>query len=143
MRPRPAKITRQELLNQLAGERKRRMLLVLLVAVIFGLAIGYFATQNTTPVTIRVAEYALEEVPLYLVVVGSLFVGLFIAWILYFARSISSTLAIHGRDHALKRARQTTADLELRLQGLKPLIGHCRKRPGPAICLGDHDRREL
>jgi uncharacterized integral membrane protein len=86
---------------------------------IFGLAIGYFATQNTTPVTIQVAQYAFKEVPLYLVIVGSLFVGLFIAWILYFARSISSTLAIHGRDHALKRARQTTADLELRVQELQ------------------------
>jgi uncharacterized integral membrane protein len=94
-------------------------MLVLLVGVIFGLAIGYFATQNTTPVTIQVAQYAFKEVPLYLVIVGSLFVGLFIAWILYFARSISSTLAIHGRDHALKRARQTTADLELRVQELQ------------------------
>ena len=94
-------------------------MLVLLVGVIFGLAIGYFATQNTTPVTIQVAQYAFKEVPLYLVIVGSLFVGLFIAWILYFAKSISSTLAIHGRDHALKRARQTTADLELRVQELQ------------------------
>ena len=94
-------------------------MLVLLVGIIFGLAIGYFATQNTTPVTIQVAEYAFKEVPLYVVIVGSLFVGLFIAWILYFARSVSSTLAIHGRDHALKRARQTTADLELRVQELQ------------------------
>ena len=139
-------------------EKGSRRMLVLLVGVIFGLAIGYFATQNTTPVTIQVAQYAFKEVPLYLVIVGSLFVGLFIAWILYFARSISSTLAIHGRDHALKRARQTTADLEMRVQELQaenaqlktdhsyPFespIGHCRKRPGPAICFGDHDRREL
>jgi len=58
-------------------------MLVLLVGIIFGLAIGYFATQNTTLVTIQVAQYAFEEVPLYLVIVGSLFVGLFIAWILY------------------------------------------------------------
>jgi len=94
-------------------------MLVLLVGVIFGLAIGYFATQNTSPVTIQVAEYAFKEVPLYLVIVGSLFVGLFIAWILYFARSVSSTLAIHGRDHALKRVRQTAADLELRVQELQ------------------------
>jgi len=94
-------------------------MLILLVGVIFGLAIGYFATQNTTPVTIQVAQYAFKEVPLYLVIVGSLFVGLFIAWILYFAKSISSTLAIHGRDHALKRARQTTADLELQVQELQ------------------------
>jgi uncharacterized integral membrane protein len=93
-------------------------MLVLFVGVIFGLAIGYFATQNTTPVTIHVARYAFEG-PLYLVIVGSLFVGLFVAWILYFARSISSRITVYGKDHALKRARQTTADLELRVQELQ------------------------
>jgi uncharacterized integral membrane protein len=93
-------------------------MLVLLVGIIFGLAIGYFATQNTTPVTIHVARYAFEG-PLYLVIVGSLFVGLFIAWILYFGRSISSRLAIYGRDHALKKARQTTEDLEVRVRDLQ------------------------
>jgi len=94
-------------------------MLILVIGVIFGLAIGYFATQNTTPVTIQVAQYAFKEVPLYLVIVGSLFVGLFIAWILYFARSVSSRLAIYGRDHALKKARQMAADLELRVQELR------------------------
>jgi uncharacterized integral membrane protein len=94
-------------------------MLVLLAGVIFGLAIGYFATQNTTPVTIHVAHYAFKEVPLYLVIVGSLFVGLFIAWILYFGRSVSSRLAIYGRDHALKKARQTTEDLEVRVRALQ------------------------
>jgi uncharacterized integral membrane protein len=93
-------------------------MLVLLVGVIFGLAIGYFATQNTTPVTIHVAQYAFEG-PLYLAIVGSLFLGLFMAWILYFGKSVSSRLAIYGRDHALKKARQMAADLELRVQELR------------------------
>jgi len=94
-------------------------MLVLLVGIIFGLAIGYFATQNTTPVTIQVAQYAFTEVPLYLVIVGSLFVGLFIAWILYFARSISSRITVYGKDQAVRKARQTAADLELRVQELQ------------------------
>ena len=91
-------------------------MLVLLVGVIFGIAIAYFATQNTTPVTIRIAQYALEEVPLYLVIVGSLFVGLFISWILYLARAVSSKLTIYGKDHEVRRARRTAANLETRVQ---------------------------
>src|SRR5262245_65312034 len=100
-------------------------MLILLIGVIFGLAIGYFATQNTTPVTIHVAQYAFEG-PLYLVIVGSLFLGLFMAWILYFARSVSSTLAIRGKDHALKRARQAVADLELRVRELQAENTHLK-----------------
>jgi len=56
-------------------------MLVLMVAVIFGIAIAYFGMQNISPVTIRLNEYVWNDVPLYLVIVGSLFVGLFVAWI--------------------------------------------------------------
>jgi uncharacterized integral membrane protein len=94
-------------------------MLALLIAVVFGLAVGYFATQNITPVTIRLAEYAIEEVPLYVVIVGSMLVGLLIAWILYIARSVSSTITIYGKDSEVKKARQAAADLEHRVQELE------------------------
>jgi uncharacterized integral membrane protein len=92
---------------------------VLIIAVVVGVAIGYFSTQNSTPVTIRIAEYTLNEVPLYLVMVGSLFTGLFVAGILYFARTVSSTITIYGKDHAVKRAKQTVAHLEDRVHELE------------------------
>jgi uncharacterized integral membrane protein len=94
-------------------------MLVLLVAVLFGLGIGYFATENTIPVTIRLAEYALEDVPLYLVVVGSLLIGLFIAWILYIARSVSTRLTIYGKDQVVRKTRRNVADLEQRVHELE------------------------
>ena len=83
-------------------------MLVLLVAVIFGIAIAYFGMQNTSPVTIRLNEYVWNDVPLYLVIVGSLFVGLFIAWILYICQVGGlSTLTIYGKDRAMKKAEHT------------------------------------
>ena len=94
-------------------------MLVLLVAVISGVAIAYFGMQNISPVTIRLNEYVWDDVPLYLVIVGSLFVGLFMAWILYFARSVSSTLTIYGKDRAMKKAKHTMADLEHRVHELE------------------------
>jgi cell division protein FtsB len=51
--------------------------------------------------------------------VGSLFVGLFIAWILYVARSVSSTLTIYGKNHVVKKAQRTVADLEHRVHELE------------------------
>jgi uncharacterized integral membrane protein len=94
-------------------------MLVLLVAVLFGLGIGYFATENTIPVTLRLAEYALEDVPLYLVVMGSLLVGLFIAWILFIARSVSTRLTIYGKDQVVRKTRRTVSDLEQRVHELE------------------------
>src|ERR1043166_6586406 len=83
-------------------------MLALLIAVVFGAAVGYFATQNTIPVTVRIAEYAIEEVPLYLVVIGSLLIGLFVAWILYVARSVSSSIGSRVRSRAFSTSRSRT-----------------------------------
>lgn len=94
-------------------------MLVLLVTVAFGIAIGYFATQNTDPVTVRLAEYAIEEVPLYLVVMGTLLAGILIAWVLYFAKSVSAGLTIYGKEKAVKKAKHTVADLEPRVYELE------------------------
>lgn len=94
-------------------------MLVLLIAVISGIAIAYFGMQNISPVTIRLNEFVWNDVPLYLVIVGSLFVGLFIAGVLYFARSVSSTLTIYGKDRAMKKTKHTVADLEQRVHDLE------------------------
>jgi uncharacterized integral membrane protein len=94
-------------------------MVVLLVAVISGVAIAYFGMQNTSPVTIRLNEYVWDDVPLYLVIVGSLLVGLFMAWILYFARSIFSTVSIFGKGRAMKKAEHTVADLKQRVNELE------------------------
>jgi uncharacterized integral membrane protein len=108
-------------------------MLALLIAVIFGAAVGYFATQNTIPVTLRVADYAIEEVPLYLVVIGSLLIGLFVGWILSVARSVSSSLAIRGKNTEVRRARETIADLEERVRDLEVENARLRTRePEPA-----------
>ncbi len=103
-------------------------MLALLIAVVFGAAVGYFATQNTIPVTIRMAEYAIEDVPLYLVVIGSLLIGLFVAWILYVARSVSSSLAIRGKNTEVRRARETIAGLEERVRDLEVENARLRTR---------------
>ncbi len=91
----------------------------LLFMVIFGVGIAYFGMQNVSPVTIRLNEYVWNDVPLYLVIGGSLFVGLFMAWILYFARSVSSTLTIYGKDRAMTKANHTVAELEQRVRELE------------------------
>jgi len=44
---------------------------------------------------------------------------LFMAWILYFARSISSTLTLYGKDRAMNKAQHTVADLEQRVHQLE------------------------
>jgi uncharacterized integral membrane protein len=89
-------------------------------SVIFGLAIGYFATQNTAPVTIQLGELSVQNVPLYFVAIGSLILGFSIAWIFYLARTVSSTFTISGKDRLVKRTETATdLDLERRIRQLE------------------------
>lgn len=94
-------------------------MLSILLSVIFGLAIGYFATQNTAPVNIQFGDFVFQNVPLYLVTVGSLIVGLLIVWIFYIARTVSTTLTIAGKDREVKRSNRTVAELEQKIRDLE------------------------
>ncbi len=108
-------------------------MVVLIVGVIFGIAIGYFATQNTTPVTIQVGQYAFADIPLYLVMVGSLFVGVVVSAILYLVRTVSSRATIYGKDYAARKARRIAADLEQRVHDLEAENVHLRDHHSSTI----------
>jgi uncharacterized integral membrane protein len=94
-------------------------MIALLFTVVFGLGIGYFATQNTTPVTLQLGDALFEGVPLYVVIVGSLLIGLLIAWVFYVARTVSSAVTIYGKEHGLKKSREAVADLKQRVTELE------------------------
>jgi uncharacterized integral membrane protein len=91
-------------------------MLSILFSAILGLAIGYFALQNATPVTIQLGELAFSDVPLYLIAVGSLILGIFIASIFYLARTVSS---VHGRHHHPTTDDKTVMALERRIHDLE------------------------
>ena len=75
-------------------------MLVLLVAVISGIAIAYFGMQNISPVTIRLNEYVWNDVPLYLVIVGSV-----VGWTLHGRNSLFCQVGFFDADHLWKRSR--------------------------------------
>ena len=61
----------------------------LIILVIFGIGVAFFATQNTQAISITVANYPLTGIPLYLIVLGSLLLGFLVSWILSFFDVIS------------------------------------------------------
>lgn len=94
-------------------------MLTLVLTVIFGLIFAYFATQNTEGVTMRFAEYNSAIIPLYLVVLGSLLVGLLLAWLINFINSIASSITLHGKESELKKAERMVAELTKRIHQLE------------------------
>jgi len=103
----------------------------LIVLVVFGIGVAYFATQNTQPTSIILAGYPISGTPLYLIVLGSLLLGFVVSWIISLVDVISSALKIHGKDSTIKDSNKQIAELtkrvhqvELENERLKGETGH-------------------
>lgn len=111
-------------------------MLALLVLIVFGLGVALFAVQNTSAVTMAIGSYQLQGVPLYVIVVGSMIFGVFVAWLTSLVSGISTMITLHGKDHAIRESEKTVNilkeqvhKLELEISSLKgevrePVVEH-------------------
>lgn len=103
--------------------RQNRLILnimfVLIFAIIFGLGLAFFATQNTNGVTITLANYPLTDTPLWTIVVVSILIGLICASFFNVVNIITSAFKLHSKDTTIKGAGRTIADLKSEVQSLK------------------------
>ncbi len=67
----------------------------------------------------RLFDYPVLDLPLYMIVIGSLLLGVCIAWIISFVGSVSSSFKIRGKESALKDAKRTIAELTKRVHQLE------------------------
>lgn len=91
----------------------------LIVLVIFGIGVAFFATENTQVVSITLARYPFTGIPLYLIVLGSLLLGFVVSWLISLVDVISSALKIHGKDSAIKDGNKQIVELNKKLRELE------------------------
>ena len=103
----------------------------LIVLVVFGIGVAFFATQNTQTISITLANYPLTGVPLYLIVLVSLLLGFVVSWIIRLVDVFSSALKIHGKENTIKDDNKQISELtkkmhqlELENERLKGESGH-------------------
>lgn len=86
-------------------------MLAFIFTVIFSVGVAYFATQNTTTLTLHLSSYTLTGIPIYLVMLGSLLIGLLFAWIFQILNAISSSWAWRNKENALKQEKKSNLEL--------------------------------
>lgn len=84
--------------------------LILLVIIGFGMA--YFATQNILPVTITLANYTFRFIPLYVIVIGSLLIGVLLSWLISLVSGVSSFMTLSRKDSALRASEKQIESLK-------------------------------
>lgn len=92
---------------------------IVIFAVIAGLGIGYFGTQNTTLINLYFGPYVVPNIPLYLVVIGAVLLGLLLAWVFSLVNSFSSKMTLHGKENQIKEDERTIAELTKQIHQLQ------------------------
>ena len=80
---------------------------------------SYFATINTGLITINFGVYVLPNVPIYLAVLVSAAVGMLLAAILHFLKSIGAYFSQGEKEKDLKQANERIAELTRDLHKLE------------------------
>lgn len=102
-------------------------MLALILLIIFGLGTALFATQNTGMVHITIANYLMNGIPMYVVVICSLLLGVFISWLVSLVDSISSTFTMYGKDSEIKKAHKTIDNLREEIHDLQGGNNHAKE----------------
>jgi cell shape-determining protein MreC len=95
------------------------MIEMLIIAVIAGIGIAYFAFQNPITVPITIASYHFFNIPLFMLVTGSLLFGLLVAWIISLFGSLGNSFLFHKQNNRIEKDNQIIHDLENKIHNLE------------------------
>lgn len=87
------------------------VMLALLLYIIFGLIFGYFATLNTSIVSVNFGAYALNTVPMYILILLSFGIGVLFATVFYLVKLFTLQRLINKKDKELMACEKETTDL--------------------------------
>lgn len=91
----------------------------LILTILIGLGLIYFATQNTAAITIQLGQFILPNIPVYLIAIVSLLLGLLVAWVLNVIDWASFALTLSGKNNQLRNTQHTVEQLKQRVHDLE------------------------
>lgn len=94
-------------------------MLSLIVTIIFGLGITFFAFQNSILVPVNPLGTQTFNMPLYLVSVISLLAGILMAWIISMMDGLSHFIQIHGKDNVIQNDKKAINQLQEKVHNLE------------------------
>ncbi len=94
-------------------------MLRLIITILIGLAIGYFATQNTGNIVLKLDGYTAVEMPEYVAIVGATLIGLFLGWLLSLGDTLSGKVSMRGKEKELREQKDLVAELTRKVHVLE------------------------
>lgn len=76
-------------------------MLSLIATLLFGILFAFFATQNTSLASIKIGYFSLPNIPMYLIILGSMLLGIVVASIISGINSLSTFISLKKREKSL------------------------------------------
>lgn len=84
---------------------------VLIILVIFGLGMAFFATQNTETINLTVGNFYTGGFPLYVIVIGSMLLGILISWLISLMNALTASVRMRRINTQIRNANRTIDEL--------------------------------
>jgi len=91
----------------------------LVIAILFGLSITFFAFQNSVGIPIVLGNLLLSSVPVYLVVIVSVLVGIFMAWFISALDGVSHFMNLRKKDSVINQDKKEIIALRQKVSDLQ------------------------
>lgn len=91
----------------------------LIVYGILAIVFGYFATQNTGPISLTLSSYKIENIPLYIALGVTLLVGLLFSWLNSLIDVFTSSMKMRGKENVIKGERKAIHELTKKVNQLE------------------------
>ncbi len=105
----------------------------LVVYLILALVFSYFATLNAGRISINLASYRIEHVPLYLALGAAILIGLLLSWLINLFDGFVSAMKIRGKEHTIKDDKKIIHELTKKVNQLEienaKLTGQLKSEP--------------
>ncbi len=101
-------------------------MLSLIIIILFGIGVAFFATQNTQLTSVVFGQYGFVDIPLYTVVLGAILFGIFVSWVISLFGFVSNSMTLRGKDGRIRDAQSQIHKLESRVHELEVENEHIR-----------------
>jgi uncharacterized integral membrane protein len=103
-------------------------MLFLLVIILSGAGIAFFALQNPQIVALNVVQYHFTNIPLSVVIIGAFFFGILISWVISFFKNFFASIVLHKKDTEIKNAKKDKTELVKQIHKLELENEHLRTK---------------
>jgi uncharacterized integral membrane protein len=94
-------------------------MLMFILIIIAGATLAYISQDNLDLVSVNVGPYAIADIPLFYVIIGSFISGLILFYIIHLFHMISSSWTIRTKKGEIKKNKNQVLELTKRIHQLE------------------------